>query len=267
MATGFYIGADGKARKIRGGYIGIDGKARKLKKGYIGDENGVARLCWTAFEGDPVFANNTWENIALACQLGAVPDTWNVGDEKEMTIDGWDYTVNIIGKNHDDYADGSGKAPLTFQLYNVYGEIFAMNSTDTNSGGWPKCNMRRAQLPAILLLLPPEVQASIKEVTKVTNKGGTSGGSTLETSTDKLFLLSETEILNTTNVTKVAEGTQYEYYANGASTRKNDGFIEQSWWTRTPDSASTSKFGYVINDHVAASYASYAYGLSFGFCF
>lgn len=266
MATGFYIGADGKARKIKGGYIGIDGKARKLKKGYIGDENGIARLCWTAFEGDPVFANNTWENIALACQLGAVPDTWNVGDEKEITIDGWDYTVNIIGKNHDDYADGSGKAPLTFQLYHIC-NVLNMNSTDTNSGGWPNCNMRKAQLPAILLSLPSEVQAGIREVTKVTNKGGTSGSSTLETSVDKLFLLSETEICNTTKVTKIAEGTQYEYYANGASTRKDDGIIELAWWTRTPDSASTSKFGYVINDHVAATYASYAHGVSFGFCF
>lgn len=266
MATGFYVGVDGKARKHRGAYIGIDGIARKCKKGYIGDENGVARLCWTAFEGDPVFANNTWENIALACQLGEVPETWNVGDEKAITIDGWEYTVNIIGKDHDDYADGSGKAPLTFQLYHLC-NVLAMNSTDTNSGGWPNCNMRKAQLPAILQTMPTEVQAGIRAVTKVTNKGGTSGGGTLETTADKLFLLSETEIFNTTNVTKIAEGTQYEYYANGASTRKDDGFIEQAWWMRTPDSASTSKFGYAINDHAAASYASYAHGVSFGFCF
>lgn len=262
--SGFYVGADGKARKVKGGYIGIDGKARKLKKGYIGDENGIARLCWAAFEGDPVFANNTWENIALACQLGEVPDTWNVGDEKEITIDGWDYTVNIIGKDHDDYADGSGKAPLTFQLYHLC-NVLNMNPTDTNSGGWANCNMRKAQLPAIFQQLPPEVQAGIRAVTKVTSTGGTGG--TLGTTSDKLFLLSETEIFNTTNVAKFAEGTQYEYYANGASTRKDDGIIEMAWWTRTPDSASTSKFGYVINDHAAATYASYAHGVSFAFCF
>lgn len=44
--SGFYIGVDGKARKVKGGYIGIDGVARKIKKGYIGDANGVARLCY-----------------------------------------------------------------------------------------------------------------------------------------------------------------------------------------------------------------------------
>lgn len=54
MATGFYIGSDGKARKIKGVYIGVDGMARKVKKGYIGDENGVARLCWS--EPEPLIS-------------------------------------------------------------------------------------------------------------------------------------------------------------------------------------------------------------------
>ena len=247
-----YHGIDGVARKIKGGYHGIDGVARKIKKGYVGDANGIAQLCWMAFTADPVFANNTWEHIVMACQLNEVPETWSVGDQKEITIDGWEYAVDIIGKNHDEYADGSGKAPLTFQLHHVC-DVLAMNSVDTNSGGWANCNMRKAQLPAILLLMPPEVQAGIREVTKVTNKGGTSGSGTLETTVDKLFLLSETEIFNTTNVTKIAEGTRYEYYANGASTRKTDGYIEQAWWTRTPDSASTSKFGYVINNAYCTS--------------
>lgn len=48
MATGFYVGVDGKTRKVKGMYIGIDGKARKVKKGYIGDENGVAQVCWSS---------------------------------------------------------------------------------------------------------------------------------------------------------------------------------------------------------------------------
>lgn len=62
--SGVYIGVDGKARKVKGAYIGIDGKARKIKKGYIGDENGVARLCWSAGKtasdydvGDAVYLN------------------------------------------------------------------------------------------------------------------------------------------------------------------------------------------------------------------
>ena len=69
---------------------------------------------------DPVFANNTWEQIIAACHNNEVPDTWKVADQKPMTIDGSDYLIDIIGKNHDDYADGSGKAPMTFQLHDCY---------------------------------------------------------------------------------------------------------------------------------------------------
>lgn len=69
---------------------------------------------------NPVFANNTWEQIIAACHNNEVPDTWKAADHKPMTIGGVDYQIDIIGKNHDDYSDGSGKAPLTFQLHDCY---------------------------------------------------------------------------------------------------------------------------------------------------
>ena len=263
--NGFYIGVDGKARKVKGAYIGVDGVARKVKKGYIGDENGIARLCWTAFEANPVFENNTWENIALACQLNVVPDTWSVGDQKTMTIDGWDYTIDIIGKNHDDYADGSGKAPLTFQMHDLYGDLFYMNPSNSSEGGWAECSMRKIHLPAIMQLMPKEVQEGIKEVTKITGAGG--GNRNLTTTHDKLFLLSEIEIINRIDVSELSEGTQYEYYANGTTTRKSLDGIEKSWWTRSPYAASSAMFGVVINDSVSGYNASYDCAVSFAFCF
>lgn len=263
--VGFYIGVDGKARKVKGAYVGVDGKARKIVKGYIGDENGIARLCWIAFEADPVFENNTWENIATACQLNAIPDTWSVGDQKTITIDGWDYTIDIIGKNHDDYADGSGKAPLTFQMHDLYGSVYGMNSSATSVGGWTECDMRKIRLPAIMQLMPKEVRENIKEVTKLTGAGGESRN--LVTTHDKLFLLSEIEITNKTDVSEVVEGTQYEYYANGASVRKYLDGIRKSWWVRSPYAASSAMFGYVINDYVAGYNANYDCGVSFAFCF
>lgn len=55
---------------------------------------------------DPVFANNDWATIIAACQRKQVPETWAVGDQKEMTI-GQSYMIDIIGKDHDTYADGS----------------------------------------------------------------------------------------------------------------------------------------------------------------
>ena len=56
MAKGAYLGINDTARKVKNIYVGVDGVARKIKKAYIGDENGLARLCWSA--GIP-FASGT----------------------------------------------------------------------------------------------------------------------------------------------------------------------------------------------------------------
>lgn len=56
------------------------------------------------------FADNEWSEIIAACQSGDVPDSWVVGNYKNMTINGKAYRIDIIGKNHDTYASG-GTAP------------------------------------------------------------------------------------------------------------------------------------------------------------
>lgn len=263
--SGFYIGVDGKARKVKGGYIGIDGKARKIKKGYIGVD-GVAKLCWTAFDGDPVFANNSWEKIIEACQTGNVPDTWAVGDQKTMTINGTDYVIDIIGKNHDDYADGSGKAPLTFQLHDLWKFQMSMHDSKSNSCGWENSYMRTTRLPNIIKTFPSEIQAAIKEVNKLTSVGGKS--STISTIADKLFLPSEVEIQGRTVYSYSGEGTQYEYYKNGGSTKKKLNDTATIWFTRSPSNQDTSSFCSVSSSGgISAMYANDAYYISFAFCF
>lgn len=261
----FYIGVDGKARKVKGGYIGVDGKARKIKKGYIGVD-GVARLCWSGI--DPVFANNTWEEIAAACQTRQVPDTWAVGDQKTMTIGGVDYTIDIIGKEHDDYSDGSGKAPLTFQLHECFVNKYEMNTSFTNAGGWRSCIMRNFHFPQnIMPLLPSNVQTALREVNKLTSDGNLS--STIVTTKDKLFLLSEKEVTNGTT-TAFSEGTQYEYYAKGNSQVKqiiNSGSF--SWWLRSPSRHGSDWFALIgtLGSSTSQAAATEKYGVSFAFCF
>ena len=261
--SGFYIGVDGKARKIKGGYIGIDGVARKIKKGYIGVD-GVARLCWNSFSTDPVFANNSWENIALACQLNAVPDSWAVGDQKTMTIDGTNYTIDIIGKNHDTYSDGSGHAPLTFHLHYCNNGLWVeMHNDAINSIGWNGCTMRKTTLPSILEKMPAGVKSGIREVSKKTCKGNY--GSGFQTTADKLFLLSEVEIIGEGNLTPGTEGVQYEYYAKGNNWIKNYGGSPDDYWTRSPNGS--QNFCYVDQQGVTrATTADNPAYISFAFC-
>lgn len=211
------------------------------------------------------FADNDWASIIAACHSGSVPSTWVVGNSKTMTINGASYQVDIIGKNHDTYASG-GKAPLTFQLHDCYGETKNMNSSDTNSGGWKNSEMRTTHLPAILALMPTEVQNGIREVSKKASVGGAS--STIETVSDKLFLLSEVEIFGSTSYSAAGEGTQYDYYKAGNSKVKKRNGSTTSWWERSPCASNSTRFCLVNSDgNASLSYASFASGVAFGFCF
>ena len=215
---------------------------------------------------EDAFADNTWEQIIDVCQKKVVPPSWKVGDQKAMTIGGTDYLIDIIGINHDDYADGSGKAPFTFQMHDCYGETKNMNSSDTNNGGWTSCAMRQTHLPAILSQMPTEVQNGIREVNKLTSAGNQSA--TINTTADKLFLLSEIEIFGAVTQSVTGEGTQYDYYNVGNSRVKNYNGRARTWWERSPSSSDSTRFCNVASSGNAAySTASNARGVAFGFCF
>lgn len=208
------------------------------------------------------FADNTWEQIIAVCQKKIVPPTWKVGDQKAMMIGSTNYLIDIIGINHDDYSDGSGKAPFTFQLHDCYGELKNMNSSRTNNGGWTSCVMRQTHLPAILSKMPTEVRNNIREVNKLTSAGNQSA--TINTTADKLFLLSEIEIFGSVSHSKSGEGTQYDYYKAGNS-RAKDG--ADSWWERGPNGNDSTHFCFVLRGNASSSNANYATGVAFGFCF
>lgn len=214
----------------------------------------------------PNFADNDWASIIDACHKNAVPDTWMVGNSKTMLIDGTEYQIDIIGKNHDDYADGSGKAPLTFQLHDCYAQTYKMNNSNTNRGGWTNCVMRTTYLPAIKALMPTEVQNGIREVNKLTSAGDSSA--TINTTADKLFPLSEIEIFGNVSNSKNGEGTQYAYYKEGHSKVKNYNGYASEWWERSPFASSITFFCLVYsNGNASYNYASRSCGVAFAFCF
>ena len=211
------------------------------------------------------FAENSWENIILACQLNKVKDTWNVGDKKTMTIGENEYEIAIIGKNHDTYTAG-GKAPLTFQLAEVYGTTAKMNETQTNTTGWSGSAMRKTTMPAILSAMPSEVQNAIKAVNKETLNGTRDG---LETTSDKLFLLSEIEVNGSVYFSNnFAEGSRYPYYTDLNSQIMNLGKNPATWWLRGPGKDNAIGFTQINRSgYMANGSAEYACGVVFGFCF
>ena len=191
---------------------------------------------------DPVFANNDWAAIIEACHANEVPDTWVADGScyKDMDIGGKAYRIDIIGKNHDDLSDGTGKAPLTFQMHDCYDTTYQMNSSNTNAGGWRDCQMRTQTMPALKALLPAEVQAGIRAVNKLTSAGNQSPS--IVTTSDELFLLSEIEIFGSTTYSFAGEGLQYDYYKAGNSKVKNRAGSADFWLERSSFSQNTSDF-------------------------
>lgn len=212
------------------------------------------------------FADNTWAQIIDACHKNKVPATWAVGNQKTMTINGTAYAIDIIGKNHDDYADGSGKAPLTFQLHDCYNTQYAMYAPNTMVGSWQSTTMRTTYLPAILALMPSEVQIGIREVNKLTSGNGQN--STIYTTPDKLFCLSEIEVFGSLTYSKSGEGAQYSYYKEGNSKSKLRNGTGNSWWERSPRSNVSDNFC-AVHASGSASYSGVTSdrGVAFGFCF
>ena len=151
----------------------------------------------------------------------------------------------IVGINHDDLADGSGKAGLTFEATNSALGYQKMNATNTNAGGWEKSELRgRLNTGDLWSLLPSELQSKVKAVTKMTdNQGGGKAGTPTAT-TDKVFLLSATEVWGDMQ----SDGTQYEYYkSNGVTTSNYSGASSGNYhWTRSVNPSYSTTFRSVI---------------------
>ena len=114
--------------------------------------------------------------------------------------------------------------------------------------------------------MPTEVQNGIREVNKLTSAGSQSA--TINTTADKLFLLSEIEIFGSVSYSKSGEGTQYDYYKAGNSKVKKFNGSASFWWERSPYGSNSACFCSVYSGG-GAGYdgASGANGVAFGFCF
>lgn len=145
------------------------------------------------------------------------------------------------------FADGSGKAGLTFEATNNALALQRINATNTHAGGWEKSELRGLLNTGDLWsLLPCELQSKAKAVTKMTdNKGGGSAGAPSAT-TDKFFLLSMTEVYGDLQ----SDGTQYEYFKSKGVTKSNYSGASLSgyyYWTRSVSPSSSRNFRCVYN--------------------
>ena len=217
---------------------------------------------------DALIINNWNSVIQLANNDFFTEDV--IGMEIPILINNVSYTMQLIGVNHDNLADGSGKANTTWQLKGLLNNYHNMNDTDTSNGGWKTTSMRTWLNDTIYNQLPNEVKNAIKSVKKeyVTTYNGT----TIEITNDKLWLLSSAEIgSNYQYKPKANEGTVYSYWkthnTSGDRVKRTPDLEPHHWWLRSSYSY-TNGFYCTIYTNGTWSFeaASSSYGVSFAFC-
>ena len=203
--------------------------AKDAKDWTLDEQKAVAEDIAAKGEASPAYAK-----AKAAMDAGT---TWSV-----KLTDGQTLEYRIIGINHDNLADGSGKAGLTFATTVAGDDIKTrMNDTNTTEGGWEKSEIRsKMNSGGIWNLMPAELQSKVRTVTKVSNNvgarvpvgGGVAQPVTATETSDKLFLLSYSEIWGGKMFDmSCVEGNRYEYFADGGRTSTFYG------WIRTPNSS------------------------------
>ena len=217
----------------------------------------------------PVLSENTWEQIAEAiANNDPIVDSWQIGDTKDEVVAGETLTFTIVGKDHDDKSDGTGKAKLTFGMTQLMNNTRQMNSSNTSAGSFAGSALYAYLRDTILPGMPEELRAAIKPVNKQTSSG--SGSSAIRNDSMSLWLFSEVEIFGATTYSFGGEGFQYSYFATAANRikRLSNGMGEVSrWWERSPRSGYGDAFCCVATSGAASIYtASNSIGVCLGFC-
>lgn len=193
--------------------------AKEAKDWTLDEQKAVAEDIAAKGEASPAYAK-----AKAAMDTGT---TWSIKLTNGKTM-----VYRIIGINHDDLADGSGKAGLTLETVSCAFSEQRMNATDTNVGGWEKCELRgRLNTGDLWSLLPAELQSKVKAVTKMTDNRRDGVQSEPTATVDRLFLLSYTEIWGK----YCSDGTQYEFYTDKGVTPDNySGANSNGYhWTRS----------------------------------
>lgn len=156
----------------------------------------------------PAFATMTWAEISEASANGTASTLFKIGDTREVVVCGKTHTAVIADFNHDDLADGSGKAGLSIVLRNALDTTCKYYTSDKNAK-WSTSTLR-STISGLMTSLPSDLQSVIKPVSKVSYQGTSSSAGTTETTTDSLWALSAWELFGYTTANQ-SEGTTYPW--------------------------------------------------------
>ena len=250
------------------------------------------------------FSTDSWDTIVSAVKSGNT-NVYKVGNSKEIDMgDYGTHTLRIANMSTPSECNTEGFSQTACGFVLEFADIITthkMNDTNTNVGGWPATSMRTFINNDIYNSLPEEIKNAIIDTAVISGHGSTSGETNF-TSTDKLYLLSTTEvwadtisnsnskISNNNYVLPLASDTpigsftendiydsakdmtrQLDYYKNLGVTKTNysgaikkNGSNASSWWLRAVSSKITEFFYSVLSsgNNINVPASSSGYGVS-----
>ena len=217
------------------------------------------------------FATSSWAEIAAISEAGMAPIIFAVGDEKTISLStGEQVTLVILGFDHDDLSDGSGKAGMTIGMKDCLVNDYQMDDSSSVTG-WKDSEMRNSTLPELLTQLPSDLQAVIKQVNKESLYDNPTGS--ISTTIDKLWLLSRKEIDGNNSMYYREEGKQYEYWKtvkDGTKRADRKKYTTSSgsaaWWLRSKISGVQNYYCIAIDGSLVSTMKTSYLHASFAFC-
>lgn len=190
---------------------------------------GVAAY-YAQWEEAVTFAGGSWEDIAAIAESGKASVTFALNDTREEVVDGTTLGFKIIGFDHDELSDGSGKAGLTIMAYKTFADAVGFDERVLLADvvNWSNSDIRTYCNETIFEMLPADLQGVIKTVNKISDAGWNS--TALITTQDKVWLQAYEEVFDVldNHIGKITLGqgsryasTQNRFIYNPSGSRLN----------------------------------------------
>lgn len=223
-------------------------------------------------------AEYTWaeiEKIANKGQISADGNHWQIKSRTYFTIGdktapvdfGTDGMVTFVIEDflHDDLADGSGKASISFLSKDCLNNKRKVNDIDTNSGGMPATQLHSQLQNEIFNEIVDGPKPYIKEIKKKCSAGN--GSYTIISYNAKLWIPTEEEMFGRTYYSWSGQGSHYTRYTSDNSRIKKVNGSATNYWVSSPVDKSSVSFCAVYSEGVATTVrSSKLNGIAIGFC-
>ena len=200
------------------------------------------------------FSTDSWSTIALAAKMSKYPYQeypYKVGDTKTVDMGSLGtHTVRIANLTTCSYSSQTA-CGFVIEFTDLL-TTYSMASSGTNVGGWASSDLRKYLNDTLFKSLPDTLQQIIIKTTVVSGHGSTDKYN--NSSTDKLYLLSSTEVWGSSSSGDTASSTtrQLDYYKNKGVTTSNYSVAikkangSSSWWWLRSASSNYSNCFFIV---------------------